>query len=167
MDRKDKPAKDSSPRQRRELHRLSIVRKLRKLTLNEVARQLQLPYEEARRQEQETSDLALSQLYRWQRLLQVPIADLLVDGDESLGVPAVKKEALTAVLEVALQIIAHTRQPGIRRIAHTLVDQLVELSPELKPIADAHTAGQAHLFDEQGRALKGALPVDFFLDPIE
>jgi len=52
-------------------------------------------------------------------------------------------------------------------MAHTLVDQLVELSPGLREIADAHTAGQAHRFDEQGRAMKGALPLDFFLEPIE
>jgi hypothetical protein len=167
MDKKDKPAKDSSPRQRRELHRLSAVRKLRRLTLSDAARGLQLPYEEARRQEQSTSDLALSQLYRWQHLLQVPVAELLVEGEQPLGMPAVKAEAFTAVLDVVLRIIAQTRQPGIRRMAHTLVDQLVELAPELKQIADANTAGQAHLFDAEGRALKGALPVDFFLDPID
>ncbi len=167
MDRNTKSDKDLPPRQRRELHRLSAVRKLRRLTLSEVARELRLPYEEARRQEQGSCDLALSQLYRWQQLLQVPIEDLLVDHDDSLGVPAVKTETLAVVLEVALQIIARTRQAGIRRIAHTLVDQIIELSPELKRIADAHTAGQAHLFDEQGNALKGDLPVDFFLDPIE
>lgn len=158
---------EESAAKHRPLHRLGTVRRARKLSLDDVARQLQLPPEEAQRQEQATSDLSLSHLYRWQKALKVPVAELLVEGQESLGLPSVKPDALAQALQVALTILGQTKQPGIRRMAHTLVDQLVELSPELKRVAEAHTAGQAHRFDEQGRAQKGALPVDFFLEPIE
>jgi transcriptional regulator with XRE-family HTH domain len=149
------------------LHRVRAARKARRLSLSEVAKHLALPPEEAERQEQPTSDLPLSTLYRWQKLLKVPVTELLVDGTGSLGLPSVKSERLAGALQVALAILAQTKQPGIRRMAHTLVDQLVELSPDLKQVADAHTAGQAHRFDEQGRAQKGALPLDFFMEPIE
>jgi transcriptional regulator with XRE-family HTH domain len=149
------------------LHRLAVVRKRRKLSLDEAARRLKLPAEEAERQEQATNDLTLSVLYRWQQMLKVPVGELLVDGAEPLGLPAVEAEKLSSVLRVALLILHQTKQPGIRRMAHTLVDQLVELSPGLRAIAESHTAGQAHRFDDQGRALKGSLPLDFFMDPIE
>ena len=77
------------------------------------------------------------------------------------------KQQEQATTDLTLSLLYHTKQIAIRRMAHTLVDQLVELAPELKPIAAAHSAGQQQLFDEQGRALKGTLPVDFFLEPIE
>ena len=152
---------------RRALHRLSAVRKLRNVSLDDAARQLELTPQETKHQEQPTTDLTLSALYRWQELLKVPVGKLLVEGEGPLGLSSAKPDTLAEILRGALLILQHTKQPGIRRMAHTLVDQLVELSPGLREIADAHTAGQAHRFDEQGRAMKGALPLDFFLEPIE
>jgi transcriptional regulator with XRE-family HTH domain len=167
MGNMEKSENEPAPGTRRVLHRLGAIRKMRKLSLADVAQRLHLTPEEAQRQEQSATDLTLRDLYRWQQLLKVPLAELLAEPDETLGLPAVKPEKLSPALEVALLILQQTKQPGIRRMAHTLVDQLVELSPELKRIAEEHTAGQAHRLDEQGRAMKGALPVDFFLDPIE
>lgn len=167
MGNMDKPESEPAPSVPRALHRLGAIRKMRKLSLADVAQRLQLTCEEAKRQEQGESDLTLRDLYRWQQLLKVPVSDLLSDVEEPLALPAVKPEKLSPALQMALLILQQTKQPGIRRMAHTLVDQLVELSPELKRVAEEHTAGQSHRFDEQGRAMKGSLPVDFFLDPIE
>jgi transcriptional regulator with XRE-family HTH domain len=160
-DRSQRP-QDNPP-----LHRLGEVRKLRRLSIGDVARKLQLDPDQVKQQEQATTDLTLSLLYRWQQLLKVPIGDLVIDAHHPLASPAVSREKLAKVMEVGLWILAHTKQPAIRRMAHTLVDQLVELAPELKPIAVAHSAGQEQRFDEQGRAMKGPLPVDFFLEPID
>lgn len=151
----------------RRLHRLGEIRKMRKLSVADVARKLQLEPEDVRQQEQATTDLTLSLLYRWQQLLKVPIGDLVIDAHNPLATPSIRREKLAEVMQLALWILANTKQPGIRRMAHTLIDQLVELAPELKPIAAAHSAGQHQRFDEQGRAMKGPLPVDFFLEPIE
>lgn len=151
----------------RRLHRLGELRKKRKLSLGEVARHLEMEPQAVRQQEESTSDVTLSVLYRWQQLLRVPVSDLLVDAHNPLSTPSLGQEKLADVLRSALRILEQTKQPGIRRMAHTLVDQLVELAPELKPIATSHSAGQRQRFDAQGRPMAGPLPVDFFLDPID
>ena len=66
------------------LHRIQEVRRLQGMSLRTAARQIGTDIRSIRAQEQATTDLRLTDIYRWQRALDVPIAELLVDEDESL-----------------------------------------------------------------------------------
>src|SRR5687768_12949497 len=76
---------------RRALHRLGLVRRQQGVALRTVARHLNVDLEEAARQEQECCDLPLSTLQRWQQVLDVPIAELLVESDDMLSGPVMDR----------------------------------------------------------------------------
>src|SRR5215510_8837417 len=69
------------------LHRIQEVRRLQGMSLRTAARQLETDIRSIRAQEQATTDLRLSDLYKWQRALDVPVSELLVDSDEPLSRP--------------------------------------------------------------------------------
>src|SRR6188508_2876083 len=69
------------------LHRIQEVRRLQGMSLRTAARQLGTDIRSIRAQEQATSDLRLSDLYRWQQALDVPVSELLVEDDDPLSRP--------------------------------------------------------------------------------
>ena len=72
------------------LHRLAAVRRQQGVSLRKMARCLGADISSVLRQEQEASDLPLSVLYQWQKALEVPVADLLVDSDAPLSPPVME-----------------------------------------------------------------------------
>ena len=69
------------------LHRLKEVRQEQGYTLRRVAQQMKMDVEDVRQEEDALTDLPLSRLYDWQRVLEVPVADLLVETDMVLSAP--------------------------------------------------------------------------------
>ena len=82
-------------RQQREgaLHRIAIVRRQQGFSERALATRLRTSVATIREQENKQSDLMLSDLYKWQRILEVPIADLLVEPGPELS-PNVQTRAL-------------------------------------------------------------------------
>ena len=68
----------------RVMHRIATVRKQKGLSLRSVARRMGVRENELRRDEEESADLHLSRLYQWQKALDVPLCDLLVEPDQGL-----------------------------------------------------------------------------------
>jgi transcriptional regulator with XRE-family HTH domain len=64
------------------LHRIQEVRRLQGMSLRTAARQLRTDIRTIRTQEQTTTDLKLSDLFKWQRALDVPVSELIEEGDE-------------------------------------------------------------------------------------
>jgi transcriptional regulator with XRE-family HTH domain len=116
------------------LHRLGRVRQQRKLSREDVARALRVPVSEVERQEQETSDVSLSELYQWQRLLQVPLSELLVESRNPLSLPPVRQAQMSSLAGTAVKILDESKQTPIRRMAQTLINQIVELMPEVEQL---------------------------------
>ena len=79
------------PRSEKPLHRISTVRRQQGMSLRSVARQLGTDVRTLRSQEEESADLMLSDLYRWQQALEVPVADLLEDPGAALSRPVLVK----------------------------------------------------------------------------
>lgn len=143
------PAKKSSGKA---LHRIADVRRRQGVALRTVARVLNVEVEEAARQEQEDCDLPLSTLQKWQAVLDVPIAELLVESDELLSAPVMERARLLRVMKTAATILEKADGPRIRRLAETLVKQLVEIMPELEGIGPWHEyIGPRRRRDECGR----------------
>jgi hypothetical protein len=117
-----------------------------------------------RRQEDPNCDMPLSQLYRWQRALEVPVAELLIDCDAPLSEPVLTRARLLRVMKTVRAIKESASHPPIQRFATMLEQQLIELMPELKDVAAWHSVGQRRSPDELGRTAERVLPDSFFTD---
>ena len=155
------------PADKRPLHRLGTVRRLQGITRRTVARHLNVEVSQVRREERETSDMPLSQLYEWRRVLDVPIAELLVEADDPLSAPVLQRAQLVRVMKTALAILEEAKQAPIRRMAQTLVDQLVQIMPELKEVGPWHTVGRRRRRDDYGVAAERRLSDDVFMDRVD
>ena len=159
------PAASSTPTPpRRPLHRIAEVRRQQGVSLRGVARQLKRTVSELKVEEQDTYDLPLSQLYQWQKALDVPVAELLVESDASLSPPVLERARMVKLMKTAAAILEKSENPSIRRLTQTLVDQLVEIMPELKGVNPWHTVGQRRTLEEFGRIVERRIPSDLFRD---
>ena len=68
-------------------HKIADVRQRQGVTLRNVARRLGVEMAVIRKQEKPDSDLRISDLLRWQHVLDVPLAELLEDGEDQLFGP--------------------------------------------------------------------------------
>ena len=148
----------------RRLHRLETVRKLQGVSRRTVARHLNVEVSMIRSQERETTDLSLSTLYEWQRVLEVPVAELLVETEDPLSAPVMKRAQLVRVMKTALAILESSEEEPIRRMAQTMIGQLTELMPELAGVGPWHAVGKRRRFDEMGVAAQRRLSEDVFID---
>jgi transcriptional regulator with XRE-family HTH domain len=133
------------------LHRIQEVRRLQGMSLRTAARQLGTDIRSIRAQEQATTDLRLSDIYNWQRALDVPVSELLVDEDETLSRPVRERAAMLKIMKTARSLVELASDAGTRRMAENLVDQLLDLMPELKEVSPWHSVGQRRSLDEMGR----------------
>jgi transcriptional regulator with XRE-family HTH domain len=133
------------------LHRIQEVRRLQGMSLRTAARQLGTDIRSIRAQEQETTDLRLSDLYKWQRALDVPVAELLSDLDEPLSRPIRERSAMLKIMKTARSLVESTPPGAAKRMAENLVEQLLQLMPELKEVSPWHSVGQRRSLDEMGR----------------
>jgi transcriptional regulator with XRE-family HTH domain len=152
------------PVHHRALHRLATVRRLQGISRRTLARRMNVEVEEVRRQEEETNDLPLSVLYEWQRALDVPIAELLVESEDSLSQPLMQRAQLVRLMKTALAILEQADNGPTRMMAQALVDQLVEVMPELDGISAWHAVGTRRRLNELGVAATRTLSEDVFND---
>lgn len=139
------------------LHRIQEVRRLQGMSLRTAARQLGTDIRSIRAQEQATTDLRLSDLYNWQRALDVPVSELLVDSDEPLSRPVRERGAMLKIMKTARSLLDAAPPGPARRMAENLVEQLLELMPELKEVSPWHSVGQRRSLEEMGRIAENPL----------
>jgi transcriptional regulator with XRE-family HTH domain len=151
----------------RQLHRLREVRRLQGISRRTVARRLKTDVSHVKSQEVETADILLSSLYEWQDVLQVPVEELLVEAGDQLSPPILKRAQMVRLMKTALAILERTQQAGIRRMAEMLVDQLIELMPELRGVAAWHAVGKRRTQDELGQVIHRRLSPDALADLIQ
>jgi transcriptional regulator with XRE-family HTH domain len=156
-----------SARPSKPLHRVGTVRRLQGISRRTAARHLNMDVCQVKQQERETADMPLSRLYDWQQLLDVPIAELLVEADDPLSEPVLKRAQLVRVMKTALAILEATELESVRRMVQTLVDQLTQIMPELEGIGPWHAVGERRRRDEYGVAAERRLSEDVFLDLID
>ncbi|MCA9229327.1 MAG: hypothetical protein KDA57_01640 [Planctomycetales bacterium] len=145
-------------------HRIGEVRIQQGTSLRSVSRKMNLSVQEIREQEDATFDLRISELLKWQEVLDVPLADLLIDSEGPLSEPVCERANMLRIMKTAKAIRegAHTR--SILRLADMLIDQLVEIMPELASVSAWHTVGQRRTQEEVGRIVERSIPDSFFTD---
>ena len=151
------------PTSKRPLQRLGAVRSREGITRRTVARRLKTSINDIKRQEDETTDILLSTLYQWQEVLEVPMSELLVGVEEPLSSPVKKRAELLRIMKTVVTILERTGETPIRRMAQTLVEQLIELMPELEGVSPWPAVGKSRLPSEYGQTIHRRLPDELFL----
>lgn len=153
---------ESSSEVQRTLHRLSTVRRQQGISLRNVARRLNADISIVRQQEDEASDLPLSVLYEWQKVLEVPVTELLVDCNAPLSPPVMERARMVKVMKTVAAIAEKANTPSLKRLLQMLCDQLLEIMPELTDVAPWHSVGQRRTLEEFGRAVERQMPDNLF-----
>jgi transcriptional regulator with XRE-family HTH domain len=148
----------------RPLQRLAAVRRQQGISRRTIARRLNVEIEQVRQQEADTADLTLTTLYAWQKALDVPVSELLVEACDSLVSPILERSQLVRLMKTVLAIRDQTRQESVRRMVQTMMDQLTEMMPELAEVGPWHTVGKRRRLSELGVAAQLRLADDVFID---
>lgn len=146
----------------KQLHRIHEVREQQGTSLRSVARKLNLPMQEVRAQEETSTDLRISDLLKWQEILEVPLSDLLVDTQGPLSDAVGSRASMLRVMKTAKAILETAEDDSVNRLARMLVEQLVQMMPELAEVSAWHTVGQRRTQDEVGRIVERSIPDSFF-----
>ncbi|HVA49352.1 MAG TPA: hypothetical protein VNH11_23505 [Pirellulales bacterium] len=149
----------------RPLHRIQEVRRQQGVSLRRVGQVLRTDVRELRREEQSGTDLTISRLYQWQEALEVPVADLLVDSGAPLSAPVMERARLVRIMKTVAAIREKAQNASIERLAETLVDQMLEIMPELAGINPWHSVGQRRSLEEFGRIVERTYPEHIWREP--
>jgi transcriptional regulator with XRE-family HTH domain len=161
---------DDAPRssrgRQRHLHRIAEVRRLQGVTLRNVSRRLGAPLAVVRRQEQADCDLRLSDLLQWQEVLEVPVAELLVEGEGQLSGPVLQRSRMVKLMKTAAAIRERAHDTTTTRMVSMLIEQILELMPELADVTPWHTVGQRRTLDDIGRTAQRTVAEEVFRRPL-
>src|SRR5690348_6890633 len=84
------------------LQKLCSARRRQGLSIRCIAQRLGRTVSEVRAQEDENSDLLVSELYQWQAALEVPIEELLQEPDDCLSSMVSMRAQLLKVMKTAM-----------------------------------------------------------------
>jgi len=143
------------------LQQLGIARRRQGLSVRCVAQRLGRTVGEIRAQEDERADLLVSELYRWQAALEVPVEELLCEPRDSLSPRVLSRARLLRIMKTSLALRRQARSEAERRLARLLVDQLLEIMPELKEVSAWPTVGQRRTAEEFGRIAENPISDDW------
>jgi transcriptional regulator with XRE-family HTH domain len=145
------------------LQRLSEVRRREDLSRREVARRLRISVQEVEAQEQPCADMLLSELYRWEKALGVPVSELVNEISGEFSPPVRLRIQLLRAMKTIRSLQESAQQASVQRLAQTLVEQLLAIMPELKDTVAWPAVGQRRRQDELGQAFLRGLAIE----PIE
>jgi transcriptional regulator with XRE-family HTH domain len=150
----------------RKLHQLAEARRRQGLSVRCVAQRLGMSVGEVRAQENEHADLLVSELYRWQSVLEVPMEELLEEPNDTLSTRVLTRARMLRVMKTARALRAQARSESESRLAKLLISQLIEIMPELREVAAWPTVGHRRTTDELGRIAERTIPDDFMYEAI-
>lgn len=145
----------------RVLQQVGEARRRQSLSIRCVAQRLGMTVGEVRAQEEPDADMLLSELYRWQSVLDVPLEELLADPQDALSPRVLMRARMLRVMKTARALRAQARSEAEHRLAKLLIGQLIEIMPELKEVAAWPTVGHRRTADEIGRIGERPIPDDF------
>ena len=149
------------------MHRLGEARRQEHIFAPQRGADLGITIEDVRRQECKTTDLPLSVLHKWAKVLGLPVAELVEEPDDSLSTPLFNRARLVRVMKTAMAILERTGDPRTKRLAQTMVDQLIEIMPELRGVSAWHAVGKRRRLDELGIAAERSLSDEVFMDMVD
>lgn len=148
----------------RSLNRIAEVQKQQGVSPRSIVRRTGLSMDQVRRQSAPDADLKLSELLVWQRALEVPLADLMVDADAPLSSPVLDRARMLRAMKTVRAMKDANDDPTIGRFILMLENQMLEIMPELQDVAAWHSVGQRRTHDEVGRVAERQVPDSFVRD---
>lgn len=118
-----------------------------------------------RRQEQADCDLRLSELLRWQEVLEVPVAELLVEGEGQLSGPVLQRSRMVKLMKTAAAIRERSEDAAVTCMVAMLVEQILEIMPELADVTPWHSVGQRRTREELGKTARMVVSEELFRRP--
>jgi transcriptional regulator with XRE-family HTH domain len=143
------------------LQKLNSARRRQGLSIRCVAQRLGRTVSEVRAQEDERADMLVSELYRWQAALEVPIEELLAEPEDALSTMVSVRAQLLKVMKTAMAMRRQARSEAERRLARLLTEQLLEIMPELKEVSGWPAVGHRRRADEVGRIGENPISEDW------
>jgi hypothetical protein len=105
-------------------------------------------------------------LQRWQEVLEVPVAELLVEGDGQLSGPVLERSRMVKLMKTAAAIRERSAGTAVCRMVEMLVEQILEIMPELADVTPWHTVGQRRTLDDLGRTARATVPDEILRRPM-
>lgn len=136
------------------LHRIREVRQQQGMSLRTIARRMRVETRDVRDLEDPHRDLQLSELYHWQQVLEVPVADLLVESQEPLSRPVLERARLLKLMKTAQAMLEKAPTGEIRHMAEMFIEQLCEIMPELKDVGPWPAVGQRRTVDDVSKIME-------------
>ncbi len=146
------------------LHRIATVRKRQGMSLQTAARKMHAKVRQLLEQENESADVPLSTVYAWQKILGVPLTELLIEEEGELASPVLQRARMIRIMKTAVTIRQATDIVVIKRLADRLSDDLIEIMPELKHVTPWPAVGSRRAVGQTGRILDHQVPEDHFFD---
>jgi transcriptional regulator with XRE-family HTH domain len=143
------------------LQKLNSARRRQGLSIRCVAQRLGRTVSEVRAQEDERADMLVSELYRWQAALEVPVEELLEEPEDALSTMVSVRAQLLKVMKTAMAMRRQARSEAERRLARLLTEQLLEIMPELKEVSGWPAVGHRRRADEVGRIGENPISEDW------
>lgn len=151
----------ASAKKHRPLQQLSRVREREGISIRAMARRLGTDVQTVRQQEEQSSDMLLSELYDWQKALGVPASELLADSD-TMADPIRHRAQMVRVMKTVAAIQERAKQPAIQRMAQMMYEQMLELMPELESVTAWNAVGHRRSVNELGAAADRCVGNDLF-----
>jgi transcriptional regulator with XRE-family HTH domain len=151
----------------RALHQIATVRRREGFSRRAMARRLGTDVNRIRLEEGQNVDMPLSRLYQWQAALGVPIAELLVDGDGGLSPPVLRRSQVLRLMKTAALIRERAHSVPIQRMAQMLIEQILEIMPEVKDVSAWNAVGQRRTLDELGEAASRRISLEALADMMD
>jgi transcriptional regulator with XRE-family HTH domain len=155
------PPSSTGGQQPRKLHRLREARLRQGLSVRCVAQRLGQTTNEVRAQEEEFADINISELYRWQAVLDVPIEELINDPQDTLSTRVQTRARLLNVMTTAMAIRRHAQAEEERYLVRQLIEQLIEIMPELKEVTGWPATGHRRTTEDIGKIAQNPISDDW------
>ena len=88
--------------------------------------------------------------------------DALVEGDGQLSGPVLERSRMVKLMKTAAALRERTAGSAVGRIVEMLVEQILEIMPELADVTPWHTVGQRRTLEELGRTGRCPVSEDLF-----
>jgi hypothetical protein len=144
------------------LHRIAEVMQQEGVSPRSAARQMNVPQAQIYEESHASCDLRLSALYRWQKILEVPLADLLNEPERTLSPQVRLRSSLLKAMRTVRTIQERSQEDATQTLAGRLVEQLTEMMPELQTVPSWPAVGQRRTLDELGAVVENQISDLFF-----
>ncbi len=95
------------------------------------------------------------------------VAELVQEPGDSLSTPLFNRAHMVLVMKTAMTILERAGDPQTKRLAQTIVGQLIEIMPELRGVDAWQIVGKRRRRDELGIAAERSMSDEVFRDAVD